>query len=651
MKKRVTVLRVVAAAALLLTAAAAVALFFYARLLGVVVGALWVALLVTVIAFSVKYRAVLRGLYAGWVSALDPQRQEMIAAFPMPALAVTAAGEILFFNSRFEKELADGADVTGCLLSDVFTGFNLRDLCKDTVAQMQCGQHKMTAYINRMPDDAHTYVLYFAEDTALKNIAAEYTASRPVVLMLCVDNFEEATGDMRDSMRAQVAGQVEATLDEWIDGYAGIFRKLAGDRFIAVVESRHLSSMTKERFAVLDTVRKLFSGETVPITVSIGVGQGKTMLECETMARQALEMALARGGDQAAIKTVNGFDFYGGRSKGVERRTKVRTRVMANALCDLIRSSDRVVVMGHRQSDLDSLGSAVALAAAIRNMGKDAVVAVHRRDTMAGDLYDRFAQEGKGSIFAEPEAVIDTMTNRSLLIVTDTHSAVMLDSQALFETASRVAIIDHHRRVVNHIQNAALSYHEPSSSSACELVTELLQYMEGASIGRPEAEALLSGIMLDTRNFVLNTGVRTFEAAAYLRRLGADTVAVKKLFSGGLEMYRQKCALVSTATVYNGTAIVVTDADYTANRAVPAQAADELLSIQGVKGAFVLCRAGREVIVSARSYGDCNVQLIMESLGGGGHLTMAGAQLKDTTPQEVLLRLHEAIDEYTKTHA
>ncbi len=652
MKKWVTGLRVLTAAVLVLMAAVAGALGYYSRLLGWIAVAVWALLCVGAVLFSVNSRRVLRGLYARWEGALAPAQQATLDAFPMPAMAVDATGEILFFNARFQKEIADGADVTARSLTAVFSGIAVTDLVKKTAVDIQCGGHKLTAFINRLPEDANTYVLYFADNTALKNIAVEYTASRPVVMMLCVDNLEESLGDKRESSRARVAGQIETMLDDWIVAFGGIIRKLTGDRFIAVVENRHLNDMTKDRFSVLDRVRAAFAEDGMTITLSIGVGQGKSMQDGETMARQALEMALARGGDQAAIKTVNGFDFYGGRSKGVERRTKVRTRVMANALCDLIHASDRVVVMGHRQSDLDSLGSAVALATAVRRMGNTAVVAVHRRSTMAGDLIDRFEKDGRGDLFAEPEEIIDLVTPRTLLIITDTHIATMLDSAELYAAATRVAIIDHHRKVVNHIQDTALSYHESSSSSACELVTELLQYMGDGLVGRAEAEALLSGIMLDTRNFVLNTGARTFEAAAYLRRLGADTVAVKKLFSGGVEMYRKKSMLVSQATVYKNTAIVAVEEDFSTARAVPAQAADELLSIQGITASFVLCNAGHEVIISARSYGECNVQLIMEALGGGGHLTMAGAQLADTPLTVAEERLRQAIDDYfEKNHA
>ena len=650
MKRSVRYLCVVAVALFIVLAASAGALFYYAPAFGIGVALLCLLLLAAVIIIGFRYRRVMRGLYEVWETSLAPHRQERLAAFPMPAIAVTSSGEILFANNRFCKDVFEGRYVTGLGLMDVFTGITLKDLGKKTAVDVVCGSSKLTAYVNRVPDDETVFVLYFSDNTALKDTVAEYTASRPVVLMLCIDNLEEATADMRESARARIAGQIETMLDEWIVQSGGILRKFASDRFMAVVENRHLNAMTKDRFSILDRVRGAFTENGLTVTISIGVGQGKTMQECESMARQALEMALARGGDQTAIKTVNGFDFYGGRSKGVERRTKVRTRVIANALGDLIRSSDRVLVMGHRQSDLDCLGSAIALTVAARRMGKDAVTVVRRSTTMAGDLIGRYVEAGKADLFAEPDEIIESITPRTLLIITDTHAVTMLDCPEVYEAASRVAIIDHHRKLVNHIQDTALSYHEPSSSSACELVTELLQYMGEALIGPAEADALLAGIMLDTRNFVLHTGVRTFEAAAHLRRLGADTVAVKRMFSGGLEMYQKKSDLVSRAEQYHHTAIVTTEADYSDCRAVPAQAADEMLSIQGIKASFVLCVAGEEVIISARSYGECNVQLIMEALGGGGHLTMAGTQLKNTTVAEARERLCAAIDEYFETN-
>ena len=327
----------------------------------------------------------------------------------------------------------------------------------------------------------------------------------------------------------------------------------------------------------------------------------------------------------------------------------MRTRIVADSLRDLICGSDLVIISGHRMSDLDCLGSAVALAVTARNLGTQAFVCAQRRATMADQLIERYVQAGQGDLFIEPDEARTLLTKQSLFIVVDTHSATMLDAPELYEVSERVVVIDHHRRMVNYIQDAVLTYHESASSSACELVTELLPYLYKEKLGRMEAESLLAGIMLDTRNFVLRTGVRTFEAAAYLRSLGADTVAVKKLFSESLELYRYKNDLVSAAKIYCNTAIAASEADYSEHRAAAAQAADDLLTVQGVQASFVITRMGDSVNISARSFGECNVQLIMEALGGGGHLTMAATQLKGITIHEAAARLTAAIDKHFST--
>ena len=583
-----------------------------------------------------------------FVSALDPRQQTLLESFPMPAAAVSPAGELVYYNDPFLQEVLAGEDGEGMSLQDLFPGLTVRELEKKTSLDVRRGAKQLTAYVNRIPGDVTgTLVLYFCDTTALKEVAAEYRASRPVVLLICMDNLEEATRELRDSDRARIAGQIETVLDDWISGHGGILRKLSSDRLIAVTENRWLTEMTQSRFPVLDRVREHLENAPRGITLSIGVGQGKTLLEGERTASRALEMALARGGDQVAVKTANGFDFYGGKSRGVERRTKVRTRIMAQALRDLILTSDRVILMGHRLSDLDSLGSCTALAVAIRRLGKDAYVAVRRRATMAGELIRAYEEAGQGDLFLEPEEAMDWVSEQSLLIIADTHSESLLDSVELYRAAGKVALIDHHRKMVDHITDTALEYHEAASSSACELVTELLQYMGEALIGPAEAEALLAGMMLDTRSFVLRTGSRTFEAAAYLRRLGADTISVKRMFSDSLETYRRKCDLVATAGMFHSAAIAVSEEDFSDYRAAAAQAADDMLSIRGVTASFVVCRMGRGVNVSARSYGACNVQVIMEAMGGGGHLTMAAAQFRDLSVRQVEQKLREEILRYT----
>ena len=649
MKKRVSWMALATAAFLLLFGAAAVLLWRYSPVAGYGLAGVWLAAVVFYGITVLHYRRNLRRMLAAVIRTMDPRQQRLLAEFPLPAMAVSATGEVLFCNDRLQQEVLCGEPAIGIPVCRVFPGLTVQDIARRTSLDVQHGDLRLTAYVNRLSDEhGGLYVLYFCDNTALKNLAAEYTATRPVLLLIEIDNLEESTRDLRDSDRSRIAGQVESMLDEWISSAGGVLRKYSTGRFMAVTENRALNRMTRERFSVLDHVRTAFPDTRQGITLSVGVGQGKTMQECERLARQALDMAQARGGDQVAVKTANGFDFYGGRSRGVERRTKVRTRVIAAALRELMAESDVVLVMGHRLSDLDSLGSAAALTVAARKLGQRAYAVVRRSTTMAAELIRRYEAAGADGLFVEPEDVIDSVTRRTLLIITDTHAQGMLDCPQLYQKASRVVVIDHHRKMVDHITGAALEYHEPSSSSACELVAELLPYMGEGLAGPAEAEALLAGIMLDTRNFVLRTGVRTFEAAAQLRRMGADTVSVKRMFADTLDMYRKKSTLVTRAVLFHRIAIAVSDEDFGSYRAAAAQAADEMLSVNDTIASFVVFRVGRDANISARSYGECNVQLIMESLGGGGHMTMAGTQLRDTPVAEAERRLREAIQQYLR---
>ena len=652
MKTHYVLFGVSSAALLLLAGGAVAALALYSPALLWLAVTLWLLAALAVLLVIIRFRRRLTNRLRQLVKRLDPRERETLNAFPLPTLLVSGSGEILYYNDLFNTQILDGADnALGHSLAELLPGLDGEELEKGGTRDTVCGTHKLTAYISPMQaDSGMQYVLYLCDNTSLKNIAAEYTASRPVVLQFCIDNLEEATQHLRDGDRARISGQIETMLEDWVVSSHGVLQKHGSSRFLVIAENRHLNEMTKNRFAILDRVRSAFPDVEGGITLSVGVGQGKTLGECRQMARQALDMALSRGGDQAAIKTVNGYDFYGGKSKGVERRTKVRTRMVANSLRDLVQGSSQVMIMGHRLSDLDSLGSAAALAVICRRLGTPAYVVVRRHSTMAGQLIARYEEAGQADLFIDPEDATEILDRQMLLIVTDTHTAAMLDAPDFYELAQRVVVIDHHRRMVNYIQDAVLTYHEPSSSSACELVTELIPYMLEEKLGRLEAEALLSGIMLDTRNFVLRTGVRTFEAAAYLRGLGADTVSVKKMFAESLEMYQQKNDLVAGAALYRQTAISVTEEDMSSRRAAAAQAADDLLSVQGVRASFVISPIGQEVNISARSFGEINVQLIMESLGGGGHQTMAATQLRQTTPTQAKKQLCAAIDAYFEQH-
>lgn len=648
MKRQIAMFFVIAAALALLAGGCTAVLALYSP------DYFWMPLsLLFLIVLGLSVLLILsKRLYTDWLrrlaGVLNPEHKASLQRFPLPALLLGVDGEVLFANDRFVNEICDGAvPVFGTSVQRLFSELTDKNLAEKSILDIEKDKRKYTAYVSVIGRDKNCrYVAYFVDNTDLKDIAEEYAASRPTVLQICIDNLEEATEHLRAGDRARISGQIETMLEDWITEGKGVLQKYGNERFVAVTEHRHLQMMINNRFSVIGRVRESFPETDNSITLSVGVGEGHTIEECRVMASQALDMALSRGGDQVAVKTLNGYDFYGGQSQGVERRTKVRTRIVADTLRDLIESSDRVIVTGHRLSDLDCLGSAAALAMTARYLGAEAFVAVKRNATMAGQLIQRYTQAGIVDLFVEPEDPQAKITKDSLLIIVDTHSATMLDAPALYEAAQRVVVIDHHRRMVNYIQNAVLTYHESASSSACELVTELLPYLYKDKIGKLDAESLLAGIMLDTRNFVLRTGVRTFEAAAYLRGLGADTVSVKKLFSESLELYRYRNDLVSGAQVYSQTAIAISDEDYSDRRAAAAQAADDLLTVQGVQASFVMTRMGKSINISARSFGECNVQLIMESLGGGGHLTMAATQMSDVTMPEAVLKLKNAIDKY-----
>ena len=464
-----------------------------------------------------------------------------------------------------------------------------------------------------------------------------------------LDNYEELMKGIPDNARSALRSEIDQRLDQWAAPAQGLFCRYDRDRYLFLFEEHFLAQFQEGKFSVLDAVHEVVSPNGLPATVSIGIGRdADTLEELFQYASLSVEMALSRGGDQAVIKNKFNFEFYGGRTKELEKRTKVKSRVMANALGELVADASRVFVMGHKFPDLDCIGAAAGVCAIARKKGTPVNIVKEAGQTPASEMMEKLSQlpEYQGVFLSVQDAILAADVN-ALLVVVDTNRPEQVVSQDLLESSSKVAVIDHHRRAATYIANAALNFHEPYASSASELVTELLQYLlESADLRKAEAEALLAGITLDTKQFTMRTGSRTFEAAAFLRRSGADTGDVKKLFQNDLEGTIARYDIIQNARMYRND-IAVARVDHPVGRITAAQAADELLNISGIDTSFVLFPDGEgRVILSARSMGDVNVQVILEKLGGGGNAATAGAQVPGKSVDEVTKDLLRAIDQY-----
>ena len=490
---------------------------------------------------------------------------------------------------------------------------------------------------------------YWVDVTDFAQVRDDYYATRPVVAILLVDNYEELMKGATDSNRSAMRSEIDDRLAQWVAPAQGLFCRYERDRYLFVFEEQYLAQFQETKFSILETVRQVSSPAGIQATVSIGIGkEADTLGELFQYASLSVEMALSRGGDQVVVKNKFNFEFFGGRTKELEKRTKVKSRVMANALGELMADASMVFVMGHKYPDLDCIGAAAGVCAMARKKGTPVHIVKEPGQNPASEMSDRLAEtEEYRGVFLSPQDALVKADANCLLVVVDTNRPEQVVSQDLLEAVHKVAVIDHHRRASSYIADAALNFHEPYASSASELVTELLQYLlEPADLLKTEAEALLAGMVLDTKQFTMRTGSRTFEAAAFLRRSGADTGDVKKLFQNDLEGMIAKYDIIQNAKMVKA-GIAVAKVDHTVGRVTAAQAADELLNISGVDTSFVLFpdQEGR-VILSARSMGDVNVQVVLEKLGGGGNAATAGAQVPNKSVDEVHQMLLQAIDQY-----
>lgn len=566
--------------------------------------------------------------------------------FPIPVLACLDDGVILWTNCCFKDTInLNGNSCVGLNFFDMVKE-PLDDFCSRSGVQVKLWDKDFRVHAT-YSDNSGIYILYFEDNTSLISFAKEYMLSKPTVAYIKIDNYDEVLSEKKESEKSSIIGKIDDVIEKFVEESTGFLQRIEDDEFLVIMEKRHLDEMINDKFSTLKNVSDVSYGEKNSLTLSIGISNvGDTLNENQKFARQALDMALGRGGDQIAIKTATSFDFYGGRANDVEKRTRVKTRIVASALLELVEEADNVIIMGHRFGDLDSIGSAIGLASAIRKYGKDSFVVVDPIKNMTSVLIDKIKASELSSLIVDADCAIDLISIKTLLIIVDTHNSALVESKEIYDRCNDIVVIDHHRKAVDFIDNSVIFYHEPYASSTSELVCELIQYFgDDCKLGKVEAEAMLSGIMLDTKNFVIKVGVRTFEAAAYLKKLGADTISVKKLFSNTIESYKKKADIVSKAEIYRNCAVSVSDFQTSDVRIICPQAADELLNITGVEASFVIYQIDDIINVTARSLGGFNVQVIMEKLGGGGHQSQAACQIQNSSIDDTRQMLLEAIDE------
>ena len=590
--------------------------------------------------------------------SVDTASKSTLINSPLPIMVFRPdTGEVIWSNENFLQLAGAREHLFEVRVEDTVPEFSVQWLlegkpaCPDRVKMNGRTFQVYGSMVRSKGKDGRQNLLattYWVDTTDADNLKQRYEASRPMIAIMQIDNYEDLMKACPDTQRSAVLAQIDEKINKWTAG-RGLLLKTDQDHYLYIFEEQYFAAYESERFSVLDAIRETKVADGLSATLSIGIGKDcEEFAELYRNASLSLEMALSRGGDQAVVRNRLDFSFYGGRAKATEKRTKVKSRVMANALGELIEDARQIYVMGHTYADMDAVGAAVGVCCIARKRGKKAKIVIDLERNAAKEVLSILRKlPAYADVFISPDDAILEMQPGALLVVVDTNRPDQVQSEPVLEAAGRVAVIDHHRRAASYIENAALNFHEPYASSASELVTELLQYLvETSDLIHEEAMALLAGIVLDTKHFSMRTGGRTFDAAAFLRRAGADTVNVQQLFQNTLQEVVARFDIVRGAEIhFNDIAIVIAPED-TRDRVAVAQAADELLTLRGVRASFVLYQDGEDVAISGRSLGEINVQVILEALGGGGNSTVAGGRVKESDPVTVRAQLMDAISDY-----
>ncbi len=601
---------------------------------------------------------------------VDTAAKTSLINSPFPLIILQTDGNVIWKSSKFNSEFAniDINTYIDDLILDIKNDIENRkenkdeNISKDIEKKLEIDKRTYLIkgrYVNvknknkdkdKKNKKEYMVILYFIDDTENIKLQKEYRDSKTCVGMLVVDNYEEMVQRIESEEKPQIIAEIDKCIYDWTNLTNGVLIKQEKDRYLYFFEQRYLENVRNDKFSLLDKIKEIDTKEKVQFTLSIAISnEGATDKEKYKSAQDALDIVLGRGGDQAVIRENEIYKFFGGRAQEVEKRTKVKARVVAHALENLIKESKKVMIMGHTNPDMDCIGASMGIYRLAKSLDTNAYI-VNDENTKSLQAFEKSIEkeEEYEDIFINKEVAIENIDEETLLVIVDTHKSSYVAVPELLEKTEKLVIIDHHRRSADYIENATLTFQEVYASSAAELVTELLQYVETkVELKTTEAESLYAGIMMDTKNFTFKTGVRTFEAAAYLRRCGVDIIRVKKWFQSDLEDYNKIADIVKKAEIVNETiAISIYKKKSKDANLVCAKAADELLKISNVTASFVIGQIGDKVCISGRSIGDINVQVILEKLGGGGHITLAGAQVEGMTIEETKQELINRINEY-----
>lgn len=637
---------------------ASITLFFYNIYIGFIFFIIYLYMLIYNWKLSIIRKKKLSDSIKNLNFDIDQITKNIVMNSPTPICVIEFDGSISIYNEKFYN-LVNKEDLVGKNIDTIIENLNLRKVLNESnqmYTDIVFNERDYTVIYNvvkKEEDNKTKYfmILYFEDKTDYLSLSKSYDNEKNVIALLQIDGFNEVLKSTPEDNRLLLSVDIEKILLKIEDDTNGALRKISREQYLLVINKENCLNLEKEKFQVLDKIREISQQNSLPVTLSIGVGRdGNSINENLQMAISALDLALGRGGDQAVVKTNDKFTFYGGKSKAIEKTTKVKSRLIGHALKQIILESEKIFIMGHSYPDMDAMGSAVGVYDICKSFNKNAKIVLDKPNDSIKAFIDRIkSSDYYKNIFIKCDDAIDECTKKTLVIVVDTHRPSYTECKKLLEITEKVAVIDHHRRGIEFINETVLLFHETYVSSTSELITELVQYIDDdVKINKLTAEGLLAGINLDTKNFTFKTGIRTFEAASYLKKVGADTVEVKKLFDSDINDVLIKAEIIQSAKMISENICIATTKAQNKNiNIIVAQAADELLNIKDVEASFVLGIRNNKVFISARSLGNMNVHVIMEKLGGGGHKDVAGAQL-DVSLDEAYKLLTKTIKECLK---